>query len=89
MYDNLLDMKTITVREVQHRLSAVLDSVRHGQSILVTKRGKPVAKIIPAEPVRGKIVWPDFEARLTALFPKGVPPGKPLSDIVSEGRGDE
>ncbi len=30
---------------------------------------------------------PDFMARLRADFPNGVPRGKPVSEIVDEGRG--
>lgn len=35
-----------------------------------------------------KVAWPDFEARRRRIFPGGQPPGKPLSEIVSEGRGE-
>lgn len=34
------------------------------------------------------VPWPDFAARQAKLFPDGPPPGKPLSEIVSEGRGE-
>lgn len=34
------------------------------------------------------VAWPDFAARLNRIFPHGPPPGKPLSEIVDEGRGD-
>lgn len=35
-----------------------------------------------------KVAWPDFEARRQRIFPDGPPPGKPLSEIVDEGRGE-
>ena len=35
-----------------------------------------------------KVEWPDFEARLKRNFPNGQPPGKPLSEIVDEARGE-
>ncbi|HSI82568.1 MAG: hypothetical protein ACAI35_02455 [Candidatus Methylacidiphilales bacterium] len=35
-----------------------------------------------------KITWPDFAARRNRIFPDGPPPGKPLSEIISEGRGE-
>lgn len=34
------------------------------------------------------VEWPDFQARLDRIFPNGPPPGPPLSEIVSEGRGE-
>jgi hypothetical protein len=36
----------------------------------------------------GSFVWPDFEGRMRRLFPDGALPGRPLSEIVSEGRGE-
>ena len=37
---------------------------------------------------KADVPWPDFAARLAKIFPDGPPPGKPLSEIVSEGRGE-
>lgn len=34
------------------------------------------------------VAWPDFAARQKRIFPNGPPLGKPLSEIVSEGRGE-
>jgi prevent-host-death family protein len=81
------NMKTVTVREAQHGLSALLERVRKGQELVITKRGRVVAKLVPAEARRGQLMWPDFEARMKRMFPKGSPSGKRLSEIVSEGRG--
>jgi prevent-host-death family protein len=40
-------MKTATVTEVKNGLSALLDQVKAGESVLVTDRGVPVARIVP------------------------------------------
>jgi hypothetical protein len=45
-------------------------------------------EFIRAERRKQKVEWPDFEARQKLIFPNGPPPGKPLSEIVSEGRGE-
>lgn len=82
------NMKTVTVREAQHRLGALLESVQRGREVIITKRGKPVAKVVPAESDGKTVVWPDFEARLRNRFPDGVPGGPSLSEIVSDGRGE-
>jgi hypothetical protein len=40
MLDKLLDMKTATVREVQHQLSRVLARVKRGEEITITSAAK-------------------------------------------------
>lgn len=41
-------MKTATITEAKNRLSAFLDEVRSGESILILDRGRPVARLVPA-----------------------------------------
>ena len=78
------NMKTATVRQVQHQLREVLGWVAAGQSVRVTQRGRIVATVVPPEKPK-KPVMPDFAARLRADFPRGVK-GKPASEIISEQR---
>ena len=78
------NMKTATVRQVQHQLREVLGWVAAGQSVRVTQRGRVVATVVPPERPR-KPAMPDFAARLRADFPRGVK-GKPASEIISEQR---
>lgn len=40
-------MKTATITEAKNRLSALIDQVRAGQSILILDRGLPVARLEP------------------------------------------
>lgn len=82
------NMKSATVRELQHHLSALLERVGRGEEITITKRGKTVARLVPAAPRRARVQWPDSAARMKRLFPAGPPPGQPPSEIVSEMRGD-
>jgi prevent-host-death family protein len=88
MLDIMLDMKTATVREVQHKLSRVLARVKRGEEITITKRGKAVARLVPTAVAAGeaKAEWPDFVGRMKRLFPDGPPPGKPTSEVVMELR---
>jgi hypothetical protein len=37
---------------------------------------------------KNTVTWPDFEARRKRIFPAGQPPGKPLSEIANEARGE-
>jgi prevent-host-death family protein len=45
-----MTMQTIGVFEAKSRLTALLDAVEKGDEILITRRGKPVARLVPAEP---------------------------------------
>jgi prevent-host-death family protein len=46
-------MKTISASQFKARCLALLDEVAaNGESLVVTKRGKPVAKVEPVEPPR-------------------------------------
>lgn len=45
-------MKELTAVEAKVKFGAVLDAVERGEEIVVTRNGKPVARISPAEPDR-------------------------------------
>jgi prevent-host-death family protein len=68
-------MKIASVSSAKNNLSALLQMVRAGQSILITDRGVPVARL---EPVGTS---PAGGAALEALVRSGIvgPGGKPLS----------
>jgi prevent-host-death family protein len=84
----LLDMKTATVREVQHKLSRMLARVKRGEEVTITKRGKAVARLVPLAVAedQGSGEWPDFAGRMKRLFPDGPPAGKPTSEVLMELR---
>jgi prevent-host-death family protein len=43
-------MKTATVAEAKARLSELIGDVAHaGHSVVITKRGRPVAKLVPVD----------------------------------------
>jgi len=39
-------MRTVTAREANQSFSKVLAEVENGETVLITKRGKPVAKLV-------------------------------------------
>jgi len=79
------DLKTATIRQMQHNLSDVLSWVERGEEVRVVRRNKVVARLLPPAPVAAPL--PDFVARAHAIWGES-PKGKSLSDVVSEGRGD-
>ena len=40
-------MKTATISQTKNGLSALLDRVRHGETILITDRARPIARLEP------------------------------------------
>ena len=91
-------MITAGIREAKARLSSLLAAVRSGEEVLITDRGRPVARIV-REPARARPVEERFEElaetgfltlrteqhRRDSLTTYRLG-GKPLSRIVSEHR---
>jgi antitoxin (DNA-binding transcriptional repressor) of toxin-antitoxin stability system len=81
-------MKTATVANLRNNFRRVSKWIADGESVRITKHGAPFATLKPAPAPRKTIEWPDLNARLDRIFPDGPPPGKPISEIVDEGRGE-
>jgi len=45
-------MKQVGVYEAKTNLPRLLDEVERGETILITRHGKPVARLVPLEPPR-------------------------------------
>ncbi len=91
----------VSIREMKNRLSQYLKRVRAGCEVVITDRGKPVARLVPIRPEEAKEA--DIVARTLALpwvrpgkggKPKGAKHPIPwkrgqklASDIVLEDRG--
>jgi len=76
-------MKKAGVREVRQNLSALLEDVRRGREIVITDRGEPVARLIPAARPEGEPL------RSRAHFRRGMPRLKPsLSMSIADERDD-
>lgn len=45
-------MKTVSVLEAKTHLSALLEAVRQGEEVVITRRGEPVARLSPVAPAR-------------------------------------
>jgi prevent-host-death family protein len=44
-------MRQIGAFEAKNRLSELLDLVENGQEVIITRHGRPVARLVAAEPV--------------------------------------
>ena len=79
-------MREIGALEAKSRLGQLLDRVEHGEEIVITRRGKPVARLVPAESGFDR----DKARRAVAGIleaSKGVTlGGLKIKDLVNEGR---
>lgn len=62
-------MKTATITQAKNGLSALLDRVRHGETIVITNRSRPVARLEPVAAAESD--GPD-EGRLARLERAGL-----------------
>ena len=58
-------MREISDREANKNFSQVIAAAERGETIVVTKNGRPVAKIAPQSQARGS--YPEWRASLAAL----------------------
>jgi prevent-host-death family protein len=76
-------MREVGADEAQTHLAELLDAAEKGETIIVTRRGKPIAKIapyrLPSLPIEA--IVQEF-ARLRST----VKPGESLRDLIEEGR---
>lgn len=87
-------MKTASISEAKNRLSAYLDLARAGESVTITDRGTPVARLVPISSVdpsdrrlelerRGVIVTGTGGAALAALMDSEPPRLTAAVDVVA------
>jgi prevent-host-death family protein len=62
-------MQRVSVREARQQISRLLDAVSAGEEIVIMRRGKPAARLLPTLEIEtGKIRFPDRSA-LRAMLP--------------------
>jgi len=64
-------MQTVGVRDLKARLSEHLRNVRDGGAIVITSRGRPVARLVPAGPPGPGGPPPELEQRVWELAAGG------------------
>jgi prevent-host-death family protein len=78
-------VKKVTTREAQHGFSKLLARAEKGETIVITRRGRDVARL--SRIAEDTAVWPDFAARMSRIF-DDVLPGSPASALIMEDRED-
>ncbi|HET7551099.1 MAG TPA: type II toxin-antitoxin system prevent-host-death family antitoxin [Gemmatimonadaceae bacterium] len=74
-------MKTASISYAKAHLSAVLDRVRSGQSVVITDRGTPVARIEPITTAEWSARFRSLVERGLATPPKITPTAKLLAEL--------
>ena len=78
---------TVSVRELQQNLKRVMARVERGETVEVTRRRRPVARLAPVKSTGPASAWPDLEARTRAVFgDRMITPGG--TDVVIQDRGE-
>src|SRR5437867_2759996 len=75
-------MVVASISEAKNQWSALLDHVRRGEMVLILRRGKPVARLVPAQPADE-----DDESRLSRLERAGIitrGSGKAASEVLNK-----
>lgn len=78
---------SVSVRELQQNLKRVMGRVERGETVEVTRRRRPVARLAPVRHTGPAQDWPDLEARTRAVFGDRVVPTGGAA-IVIENRGE-
>lgn len=72
-------MKSVSVRDLQRQLRHVIQSVEQGETIEITRRRRPVARLSPIRAARRPDPWPDLDRRAREVL------GERVLDGVLEG----
>ena len=73
----------INVKEARSRFSTILSQVEEGKEIVIMRRGKAVARLVPCTAKRRMLPsLKDFRASVRIA-------GVPLSKVVIQGRAEE
>jgi prevent-host-death family protein len=88
-----MEKVTVGIRELKDSASSIIDRVEAGESVTVTRRGRPVAQIVSASiPPRLAALIAEGAVRPaegTRHLPRPTKPrggGKSAAEYVSEGR---
>ena len=74
-------MEPVSLKEARRRLSDLVRAAERGESTIITRRGKKVARLVPAGEPKPK-GFPDLTEFRRSIKIKG----KPLSQVVIDSR---
>lgn len=83
-------MSSVGSFEAKTKLAELLDRVESGETITITRRGKAVAKLVPAgldaeERARRRALIDEIK-RKRAGWDRGAKPGSTIAELIKTGR---
>jgi prevent-host-death family protein len=70
-------MRTVSAREANQRFSKLLQAAVEGEEVVITRRGKPVARLTPIEAATDAKRQVEID-RIIARFREGAELGEPV-----------
>jgi len=80
-------MKTATVRDLRNRYSTLLEWIGAGEEILITRRGKSIARLVPERSEAGSVDWAKSAAVRSDRSGETSIPGEQSSELIKEAGG--
>lgn len=81
-------MRTISQRELRNDNAAVVRGVEAGESYTITRRGVPVARLVPLDDGADLRCDRPAKKRATYTSQQRVKAAKPTADLLGDLRGD-
>lgn len=78
-------MNAISLKEARKRLGDLVKAAEQGETVIITRRGKNVARLVPERPEKPLTRFPDLTEFRKSIKLKG----KPMSQTVIEMRREE
>ena len=93
MSNTMLDMKSASIRTVQHQLASLIAEVEKGGEIVITRHRRPVARLSPVAPDAGSAAGAGSPAAIRSYWRRRPPPPAVRStvthaELVADGRGE-
>lgn len=79
-------MQTVNLVEAKAHLSRLIDLAKDGESVRILRRGKVVAQLVKAEPVRKQIVVSALRSLTDAMTLQTESAGTAVRDMRDEAR---
>ena len=76
-------MASIPLAEAKAKLSSLVERAEAGETVEITRRGRPVAKLVPTESPREPFDWAALDAFVATL-----PPQEDSGEFVRKMRDD-
>jgi len=79
-------MDSVGAFEAKTHLSELLDRVRQGEKITITRHGVPAAMLVPIEETEAKLTHREIVEGMRALRKRIKPDSMSVREMVNEGR---